>query len=221
VTTERTLIPSQRNPARLGSRGFTLLELLVAIMILTLIMTASFGSVRIASRSWEAGQSRADANEEMRAVSDFLRRRFGQMSSFVWVDGNEERIAFIGEQRHIRFIAPAPEYSVGPGLFVYTIKVETEDGAERLVLSYSPFDPGTGNFSEPYSSRQTILTGNLTNASFEYYGAEMADIVPSWQQTWQRDAELFPAMIRIRTTTAGSPNGWPDLVFTLRANDAI
>jgi general secretion pathway protein J len=219
--TERTSILSRRNQTRCRSRGFTLLELLVAIMILTLIMTASFGSVRIASRSWEAAQSRADANEEMRAVSDFLRRRFAQMSSFVWVDGNDERIAFIGEQRHIRFIAPAPEYSVGPGHFVYTITAETQNGAERLVLSYSPFDPGTGDFSEPYSSRRTILSGNLTNASFEYYGTGMTDIEPSWQQTWQRDAELFPSMIRIRTTTDGSATGWPDLMFALRVNDAL
>lgn len=219
--TDPTSVLSQRNRGRFRSGGFTLLELLVAIMILTLIMTASFGSVRIASRSWEVGQSRADANAEMRAVSDFLRRRFAQMLSFVWVDGNEERIAFIGEQRHIRFIAPAPESSVGAGLFVYTITAEMEDGAERLVLSYSPFDPGTGDFSEPYNSRRTILSGNLSNASFEYYGREMADIELSWQQTWQRDAELFPSMIRIRTTTDGSATGWPDLMFTLRVYDAL
>jgi general secretion pathway protein J len=206
---------------RSRSHGFTLLELLVAIMILTVIMTASFGSVRIATRSWEAGQSRANTNEEMRAVSGFLRRRFAQMSSFVWVDGDEERIAFIGEQRHIRFIAPAPEYSVGPGFFVYAITAETEDGAERLVLSYAPFDPGTGDFSEPYNGRRTILTGNLANASFEYYGTAMADDEPFWQQAWRRDAELFPAVIRIRMTTEGSATGWPDLVLTLRVNDAL
>ena len=43
------------------SAGFTLVELLVAIMILTLFMTASMGAVRIASKSWAAGQQRADA----------------------------------------------------------------------------------------------------------------------------------------------------------------
>lgn len=217
--TGRSSILSERKRAHFRTGGFTLLELLVAIMILTLIMTASFGSVRIASRSWEAGQSRADANEEMRAVSDFLRRRFSQMSSFVWIDGNEERIAFIGERRHIRFIAPAPAYSAGPGFFTYTITAETEDGSEQLVLSYSPFDPGTGDFTEPYGSRRTILSDNLADVSFEYYGTEKADIEPSWQESWPADAELFPAMIRVRTATDGSASGWPDLVFTPRAND--
>jgi len=206
---------------RCGVGGFTLVELLVAIMILTLVMTASFGAVRIASRSWEAGLSRADATEEMRTVSDFLRRRFVQMSAFVWQEGNEERIAFAGDRRHLRFIAPAPEYSPGPGLLIYTLEVESDDGEERLMLSYGPFDPGTGEFAEAYSSRHTILTDDLTEASFEYFGAETDDVEAAWQQNWPSDAERFPSMIRIRTATEASGSGWPDLMFTLYANEKL
>ena len=40
--------------AKHQSAGFTLVELLVAIMILTLFMTASMGAVRVASKSWAA-----------------------------------------------------------------------------------------------------------------------------------------------------------------------
>ena len=218
---ERTSILSLRNRASLRSGGFTLLELLVAIMILTLIMTASFGSVRIASRSWEAGQSLADASEEMRTVSDFLRRRFAQMSAFVWLDGSQERIAFIGDQKQLRFIAPAPDYADGPGLFIYTMTIDTEDGLEQLLLSYAPFDPGTGDFNAQTDVRRTVLTDNLTSAAFEYYGSERDDTEPSWQVIWQPDAERFPAMIRIATARDGPGSGWPDLMFPLHANDSL
>ena len=165
--------------------------------------------------------SRADATEEMRAVSDFLRRRFAQMSPFVWNDGNDERIAFAGDRRHIRFIAPAPEYSPGPGLLIYMIEIESDEGGKILVLSYSPFDPGTGEFSEPYRKRRTILTDNLTEASFEYFGAETDEVEPAWQENWQANAERFPSMIRIRTATEGSAGGWPDLMFTLHVNEKL
>ena len=201
--------------------GFTLLELLVAIMILTLVMTASFGAVRIASRSWEAGLSRADATEELRAVADFLRRRFGQMSSFVWLDGNDERIAFEGERGHMRFVAPAPEYSPGPGLLIYTIEFDDHDGEQSLVLSYAPFDPGTGDFAEPDDERHTILSEDLTDVSFDYYGSETADIEPAWQPNWRADAGRFPSIIRISTSPEGSGGGWPDLMFTIRANEKL
>jgi len=199
--------------------GFTLLELLVAMMILTILMTASLGAVRIASRSWEAGQSRADATEEIRAVSDFLRRRFAQVSAFVWLDGNEERIAFAGGESRIRFIAAAPEYSAGPGFLVYTLTTETRGGVVRLELSYAPFDPGAEDFAEPYNSRHAVLVDRLTEASFEYYGAEVADKEPAWQRNWRTDAEFMPSMIRIRMATDESVRGWPDLMFALRSNE--
>lgn len=218
MTRRRSGLSRLKSQYRLAG-GFTLLELLVAVLILTLLMTASFGAVRIASRSWEAGQSRADATEEMRAVSDFLRRRFAQVSAFVWLDGNEERIAFAGDERRIRFIAAAPEYSRGPGFLMYSLTTETRGGEVRLELSYAPFDPGAEDFAEPHSSRRTVLVENLTGASFEYYGAEVADIEPAWQRNWRTDAEFFPSMIRIRTATEESDRSWPDLMFTLRSNE--
>lgn len=215
MTDRRILLRDDRSGHRAG--GFTLVELLVAIMILSLLMTASFGAVRIAGRSWEAGVSHADATEELRAVSDFLRRRFAQLTPSVWLDGNDERIAFEGTARRMTFIAPAPEYSAGPGLLIYAITTERDKGKERLLLSYAAFDPGTGDFTEPYPGRHTILARNLTEVSFEYYGADSTATDPSWQQSWPAEAESFPLLIRIRTATTETDTGWPDLVFTLRS----
>ena len=92
------------------SRGFTLIELLVAILILTLFMTASMGAVRIASKSWAAGQDRSNATEEMRATADFLRRQFAQLPSLTIGEGEDERLAFAADETRVRIVAPAPQY---------------------------------------------------------------------------------------------------------------
>jgi prepilin-type N-terminal cleavage/methylation domain-containing protein len=84
-----------------SSSGFTLIELLVAIMILTLFMTAAMGAVRIASRSTTAGVVRADTTEEMRVVSDFLRRQFAQLPYMTIGEGKDERLAFAAARRSI------------------------------------------------------------------------------------------------------------------------
>ena len=46
--------------------GFTLLEVMVAMVVLTLIMTSAFGALRLGERSWEAGLARATESSRRR-----------------------------------------------------------------------------------------------------------------------------------------------------------
>jgi len=204
---------------RRDSGGFTLIELLVAITILTLFMTASFGAVRIASRSWEAGHSRANATEQMRAASDFLRRQFGQLTTFTWTDGNDERIAFDGNEDQVRFIAPAPQHSHGAGFLIYELTARKDDDGRMLVLSFGPFDPGSADPGETDLGRHMVLVAGFEDLSFDYFGAEMDDEIPSWKQNWRPDAKRYPAAIRIRTSIENSRNAWPELVLPLRGSE--
>lgn len=201
------------------TRGFTLIELLVAIMILTLLMTASMGAVRIASKSLSSGVERADATEEMRAVSDFLRRQFAQLPPLRIGEGDEERLAISAAEKRLRFVAPAPQYSFGAGLITYTLAAETIDGREFLTLSYTPFDPGSDEFDETFTSERVVLGSGFEAISFHYYGAELQDDNPAWKQNWRDDAERYPSAIRIRTQSDPGDGGWPDLLYAVRLGD--
>ena len=203
------------------SSGFTLIELLVAIMILTLFMTAAMGAVRIASKSTTAGVVRADNTEEMRAVSDFLRRQFAQLPHTTIGEGTEERLAFSADQKNLRFIAPAPLYSRGAGFMIYTLAAKrTDDGREVLTLSYAPFDPGSERFESIRTTEPMILTASFETVEFEYFGAEKEKDRPDWTPVWSEEAELLPNAIRIRTRTEFGGAGWPDLFFNLRSGEA-
>jgi general secretion pathway protein J len=207
----------QRKLVRQG--GFTLLELLVAIMILTLLMTASLGSVRIASRSWAAGQERADMTEEMRSVADFLRRQFAQLPPLTIGEGSDTRLAFAAGEKELRFVAPGPQYSFGAGLFLYTLAGESIDGNESLTLRYAPFDPGNESFVEPVSSDGMILAWGFEDITFHYYGSQTDDDSPAWHRHWSPDAEFYPLAVRIRTRSTPTGDGWPDLVYRLRSGE--
>jgi general secretion pathway protein J len=202
------------------SSGFTLIELLVAIMILTLFMTASMGAVRIASKSTTAGVVRADTTEEMRAVSDFLRRQFAQLPPMTIGEGKDERLAFAADEKNLRFVAPAPLYSRGAGLMIYTLAAKrTDDGREVLTLSYAPFDPGGERFDSIRSTTPMILTAGFETVEFDYFGAEKEKDRPDWTPVWSEEAERLPSAIRIRTRTEFGGAGWPDLFFNLRSGD--
>ena len=198
-------------------RGFTLLELLVAILILTLLMTISISSVRIAGQSLVAGVDVADATEEMRTVSEFLRRQLAGLPPLVMGDGQDQRIALQADSKSLRFIAPAPQYSYGPGLIVYELTAERIDGLEYLTLSYAPFDPGSSDWQRPPPGSRRIISRGFEGVTFAYFGSEMRRDSPAWRTDWRDDAEQFPSAVRIRTRDNDTADGWPDLVYVLRS----
>ncbi len=202
------------------SRGFTLIELLVAILILTLFMTASMGAVRIASKSWAAGQKRSDATEEMRATADFLRRQFAQLPSLTIGEGKDERLAFAADETRVRFVAPAPQYSHGAGLMTYLLEVITVDDRSALTLRYAPFDPGSDEITDDNLSEPIVLGAGFDGAGFQYYGAATDEDELTWQPSWTDDAENYPLAIIIRTRPEPASDGWPDLVFELRSGES-
>ena len=90
--------------------GFTLIEVIVAMVVLAMIMTTAFGALRLGDRSWEAGMQRAGESEQLRTTVTLLRRQLNQILPMVWSVDNERRIAFNGDRTRVQFIAPAPQH---------------------------------------------------------------------------------------------------------------
>lgn len=199
--------------------GFTLLELLVVFMILSLVMTVAFGAIRLGGRSWELGVERANASEEVRVVSDFLRRQFAQMIPISVGDGEATQTAFAGDQNSIRFIASAPRRTGAVGLIVYTLITEENADGQRLVLSYAPFDPGAGDIREAESDRHLILADGFTRISFEFFGTQADNSMPSWYEEWPAGEETLPELVRITLAAVNDANHWPELVLKIRAEE--
>jgi len=196
--------------------GFTLLEIMVALLVLTLIVTSAFGALRLGQRSWEAGLRRADANEELRMVSDFLRRQFNQILTLGWSIDGEKRIAFRGDSSQVQFIAPAPHRRGGGGLLEYSLAAEPHDSGTRLVLSYRLFDPGASGLSQGQSVQRLTLAERLQSVSLRYYGSPDSERPPAWHQHWNDDAIGFPRLVHVQVTGDSAAESWPDLYLALR-----
>ena len=202
-------------PAR--NAGFTLLEIMVAMVVLALIVTTAFGAVRLGERSWEAGHARSSEMETMRSVAGVLQRQFNQILPLTWTRGTETILAFNGNRERIRFIAPAPQHGGSTGLFEYTLTVETDNDDARLVLSYHLHDPDMEGFapdgSEPH---RVLLVDQLKSASFDFYGAPVADEPPDWYSQWSFEAEAYPLLVQARLIRQDHQPQWPELVLALQ-----
>ena len=56
---------SDRRAGQAAAHGFTLLELLAAIMLLGLLMAVLFGGLRLGARVWETADARLDPSSSL------------------------------------------------------------------------------------------------------------------------------------------------------------
>jgi general secretion pathway protein J len=206
-------------------RGFTLLEVLVAMVIMAVIMTTAFGALRLGGRSWEAGVTRATDNERFRTVAGLMRRQLSQTIPMSWPDEKKKRIAFDGASDQLRFVSPAPQQYRQAGLFEYGLSAQRDGPDTNLILSFIPFNPDAEAFQRPARNQQLLLVAGLQRVSFDYFGspgnartrARTRRQPPSWQPSWPADATRFPDLIRIRMEVNEGQQPWPDLYLALPA----
>lgn len=198
--------------------GFTLLEIMVAMVILTLIITSSFGVLRLGERSWEASTAITGSTETLRTAAQVLRRILGQSLPLSWTSDTETYIAFNGTPYELRFIAPAPHHLTDASLFEYRLAAQTQGDTVSLILYYRLYDPGSGGFTRDISgASKTLLADGLRSAEFSYYGSPAADDPPAWHTQWDSGNDRLPRLVRAQFVPGDGLERWPALLLALYA----
>lgn len=65
-----------------AERGFTLAEVIIAVMIFGLVMAATYQIFWVTDTSWRRGEARIDAQQNLRIVMDRMSRELRQAKSF-------------------------------------------------------------------------------------------------------------------------------------------
>lgn len=186
--------------------GFTLLELLLSITILSLILGAIYGTLNMGSRAWEKGERDIDKLQRMRVIMDLLSREI--KSTFPYVvtpserDTHKKFYAFEGKRDSISFVSTVPLRGGKKGLSWLSFWVEEGKGlvvVERDALRTDIFKER--NFID--RDEMEVLDGHVTRMRFEYYelkrGKEEGE--GEWKERW--DAEKkgnLPHAVKIELT---------------------
>ena len=216
----RPVLLSAPAPRGRTDAGFTLIEVMVAMVVLTMIMTTAFGALRLGDRSWEAGMQRAGESEQLRTTVTLLRRQLNQILPMVWSVDSERRIAFNGDRTRVQFIAPAPQHHGATGLFEFTLSAETHGDDTRLILNYALFNPDHTRLGAPDSGRKVLLAERLTSVELDYFGVMEGDDTPAWHAKWDTGAQMYPELVRLRVARERGLPQWPELLLPLRTGEA-
>ena len=199
-------------------QGFTLVEMLIAVALFSLVSAAIATALHRVSRSWEVGTRHIEQLNEMRRTHALLRR---WLTSARWVSSvvDGERVNhFSGEADELRFAIEAPGHLPMSGWLRVGMSLENANGKRTMRLRYRPLH---GSQLQLGSSGEQVveLASGLAGARFEYYGAATQDGLKAWSRQWLNQQQL-PELVRLRASRA-SGRDWPDLVIGLQSRGTV
>jgi general secretion pathway protein J len=195
----------------LRERGFTLIELVIAMSLLGLILVSLFSGLRLASRSWDAGAVRAEKSNEMRLVQDFIRRAIAQTHPIIWQEATgQPRLSFDGKPHALAFTALLPARAGIGGIYLMKLELRDTRQGKELLLRRRLYRPD-GHVKED-GAETTVLVEGVAVLAFGYYGSENSNDPPRWRSEWQSAMQL-PKLVRVSLST---DKVWPDIVVPVR-----
>ena len=200
-----------------GTRGFTLIEMVVALALVSLMSVAMLQAYRFSQRTL-AQATRVDAAaREVANAQRMLRKLIEQAYPFEVVNDGSTAIAaygLVGNERGLALTAPAAAHLGGVGHFRYALVLE-EHGLE---VAWALDRNGLEQASESAGREEQILDGveSISIAYLELVTRGDGQIEPNWRDSWIDKTDL-PALVRIRLEfTPGDRRQWPELIVAPR-----
>ncbi|TZF91245.1 prepilin-type N-terminal cleavage/methylation domain-containing protein [Cognatilysobacter lacus] len=202
------------------ARGFTLVEVLIATVLLALGLTLAFATITGATAAARRGEELAASSEHVRAVEGFLRRRLaGARAVPFQIDpATSLPMRFSGDEAHMRFVSDLPDYIGHGGPYLHDLRVDTAapDGRVRLTLGLSVLQEGVDT-SAPDRDPEVLAEG-VRSVRFRYRGLGENGKPGDWKDTWTT-VEQLPVLVEVQVTGAdGKP--WPVLAVAPRLASA-
>lgn len=195
------------------ARGFTLVEVLVVMSLLSLIMLALGSALRTTAQTEERVDQRLLKADELRTAGDFLRAVLGRLSAQKLPEplaAGQNPYVFRGAAQELQWVGIMPaRHGVG-GRHHFRLALEGSGAAQALVLRFAPWVPSEPavdwNRTESY-----VLVAQATALAFQYEDASTEP--PTWVRQWESPDSL-PQHVQV---SVGTPAGaWPVLAVALR-----
>ena len=195
-------------------RGFTLIEVLLATVLLAAGLALAFATLRAATATATRGEVIAQRNEHLRAVEGFLRTRLtGTRPVPFALDPDSGLVQrFVGTAERMRFVSDLPDYLGRGGPYLHELAIERDGDELRLTLALTIVQGGEAIAETPPRPPE-VLAGHLRAARFRYRALAADYRLGEWQEQW-RTPEALPLQVEITLQDADGRQ-WPPLLVAL------
>jgi general secretion pathway protein J len=201
------------------SGGFTLLETVVALVLLATMLGLLFGGLRMGVRAWESGSSRGDRADQLLLTFSFVRKELTAAFPWRFKDPLSVKLAFKGERDRLRFVSMRPAEIGGGGLAFVSFEFESARQAGtpgRLVMRRALAAAEAKDFEALDKAEMFTLAEGVTAVQFDFFGAENDTNKPDWSDRWDFPQRL-PSHVRMRLKLGEET--LPDVVVALKLGE--
>ncbi len=203
--------------------GFTLVELLLAVTLLSILLALTYGGLQAATRTTDRGQKILEESGRLRMAHQFVRKQINQAIPLGFNQQEDTASAmgeppltevFAGRPDSIRFVGPMPGYLGFGGPQVQELNIIDGENGQELVLSHAllqGFEDASLDERAPI-----VLIDHIASAEFSFLARDEEGEVAGWVTDWEETAKLPLAVALDIQFEEGAYTDWPLLVAAVK-----
>jgi general secretion pathway protein J len=175
-------------------RGFTLVEVVIALTIVATLLVVMFGSLRVGMAAWQRGDERAEVLERARSLTQIVTRSLGAAHPYMTSPQGREsaRLLFEGAPDRLAFVTGAPPFPTAAPIAFTAVTLSQDVGQvpglavrQKPLPNEKPFDPDL---------QPALVDGTVSDVRFRY----LREPDHVWTDRWDAVQErALPAAVEV------------------------
>ena len=203
-------------------RGFTLLELLVVMSLLSVIMIGLVSALRTMAQTESKIDQRLNRLDEIRVARHFLQQTLTRVSAMT-LDApgatGKKIIPFTATANSLTWVGIMPARPSVGGRHFFRLSMEDTPQGRELVLRFAPWKPDTLTPDWTNAESRILIAGiKQIKVQAEGLPPEGRLAKESWPKAWQNGwpvPDALPEHLRLELTDL--QGDWPEWTLALRA----
>lgn len=169
--------------------GFTLLELLISVAMLSMIIVIILGAAQLGYRTIETGEKKIDSLERLRTSMSLISSQVQSQIPLTYDDEGEQKVYFKGSNDSLQFTTGYSLWGSNRGQVFVHYTVETDNNGKRFLKA-------TEHLTALGREAGTRLFDNLDACSFSYFYKDPLEESGNWTEEWT-DTLHVPHKVRL------------------------
>ena len=199
-------------------QGFTLIEVLIAMTLLSLMVVLLFSSLTMGAKSWEQGEKKIANVNEIAVVQQFFNNHLMHATP-QWNDFDPEKdrvFSFQGKKQSLQFVAAFPASAERAGLQLFDLKFNEKNKQRFIEVTLTPFFPLTEG--EKWFEDSVELVNGVENFELSYFGLNDETGEYVWHNEWL-NKEQQPRLVKI-LLTFDDGRYFPEMIVPLNVDSS-